>query len=1226
MDWHEASPTTPQLMSSHLSSGPGKSSRLQQSSARLPLLNGSLPLSTRRRATRTLSGPTGLDDKSHGDIFDAHRKRAGEDDSSTGVHVGTKRPRLTSEHETKDHREVKVKQEQSRQSSGALSRRFGSVDNYVNLVSDEEDEVFHSSLSLRSTGKTSVGDAGININQRTGRMAKARSPPSRRGMPGQAQLSGFLFGRRHQPSDKPIKSPSKLSSLETSRKSRPEPKYRSDQLGPTYRSRKSPPMTIVRRPPIRPARKSKPTPDPTPKSSPQSMFPSSLPWSDDTTSIKALSTPYSGVPQTSAAMKRMIGPFLQEESDEDDITERLSDIIDTNDDADTVMRALPTCRSVERSCKLRSEEQVPNSCATLRSRPIREQCSLQSAVRATEQELVRSLDNQAEHSTTKEQYRARSTETKQDSTNTGHNDLADQAASTASIPDTSMPHTPRDFLPQPTEPSWSQSRITEGIGPIMQQRHPELSEDFKQRQQQQRQHTPHFIHRREARAEVVHEESETAGFRAALIEKPNARSQCKDFLPELTLPAQRGNGAVTHYPRPGSTRRNQSGPRHSGSPASRTLEETTRRPTMANNGRPASPVAVQGEASGHRDALLALAAKAQAANKKQATARDPRIGSGDNDTIVENATVARREQANQENGIDESAHDKTSVARRMQVERERRIRAKKARNERYRELETTTPAEEDDLAQEDREGSRDEDLEGPDNAKSGGSNRTPPFGPFALNSVRGLNAVSGHHFGKRSYLELQPKQTDIGLGNAYPRPSTTFEPINLQQTSTRKLKRTKTGHRRKLGTISLGDLLLVKWRGSGMHLSEIVDCYAEKTGLRRSEKTLSCRASQVAKAIRGVGISYELCEDAVADKPGSNEELNRLVRRNELEQQQQPRQDLESDSLRSPAHRQRHTRGIEHTATSSTSSRGETRSARTPNEVSGDDGLFQAAQRPVQGGKQPNWDLLKSYWDAALATNVEEELTTEDPAQNDSSRESSVDPHGFIHFAYQVERRQCTKQQVDDDGITIEDTEWHEVGEPHQSLEEANAAACGPALLMTTGDPPIVDVLGAYNIEKDALENGEACCAFRSRRGMVQTRVIKKLRTFLDRISAKCKVDWVPKTLYHIKQRITLAQGGDKLFDDGTSQSQESFADDSTSADLAWANTRAVQIFAGMTYEIRFASLTLRDLEMHQLRLDLTEQLERKGEGAMFSECKQMKDRLVEVWVDKGKLVGPRNL
>ncbi|QIW99976.1 hypothetical protein AMS68_005494 [Peltaster fructicola] len=449
-----------------------------------------------------------------------------------------------------------------------------------------------------------------------------------------------------------------------------------------------------------------------------------------------------------------------------------------------------------------------------------------------------------------------------------------------------------------------------------------------------------------------------------------------------------------------------------------------------------------------------------------------------------------------------------------------------------------------------------------------------PRGPFSLNSAAGVDAIR----------EIDPVSS--------------------------------RAHKRRLGRITAVDIRLLSITNNGGSWAQVVEAHQKYTGLSRTSETIRKRHRQVAKALKIIDVSQDLLEDVLHDVYGAEEKLNLLVGQYMQDHGGQNGEPVPFTQT-TPSYR---TAGVTAPASFHSSlplphhdSTALADAGSTEPGISTDQTL---PARSTFGGKKPCWGLLQSVWEAA------HEDVEESDFQSDVS-DDSLDPNGWNHFEYQVQRRECSTLQNSIDGSLIEEASWLDVDGPYLSLVKANAAASGAVLLMQVGDNPIVDALQPFTTEHNMDDNGASQCQYESELGIVQTRVVQRSRAFRERIAVPSKTGWLPRTLYHIKQRITK-YAEDGLFEEGAvTELRETFVDEGTSADLDWANSKAITKWVDLTYRPKSANLDLRDVEKTQLRKKLKDGLD---EDSLFNASKRTAEVLVEMWVEKGRLYGPRNL
>jgi hypothetical protein len=127
-------------------------------------------------------------------------------------------------------------------------------------------------------------------------------------------------------------------------------------------------------------------------------------------------------------------------------------------------------------------------------------------------------------------------------------------------------------------------------------------------------------------------------------------------------------------------------------------------------------------------------------------------------------------------------------------------------------------------------------------------------------------------------------------------------------------------------------------------------------------------------------------------------------------------------------------------------------------------------------------------------------------------------------------------------------------------------------------------------------------------------RVSAELRAAMPQIPPKSRKGWLSRKCWYVKQRIS----SDALFSDGVVEQ----VDDTTYTDLNNANSVAVKHFVEKTAKPTSPNLHLFCAQKSAMLGELMMKLD---DGDVFKGEAQVGEGLVEVWVQEGRIAGPRN-
>ncbi|KAK5135508.1 hypothetical protein LTR08_005143 [Meristemomyces frigidus] len=449
----------------------------------------------------------------------------------------------------------------------------------------------------------------------------------------------------------------------------------------------------------------------------------------------------------------------------------------------------------------------------------------------------------------------------------------------------------------------------------------------------------------------------------------------------------------------------------------------------------------------------------------------------------------------------------------------------------------------------------------------------------------------------------------------------------------------KTGHSRPLGNISQDDIKLVRLKDSGYRRALIPDAFEQATGKKRAEKTLQARYKQVKEALDAAQVvdeyTLELAEEGDLETLAR---INGLVKSSQKSINAPPEasrlqhrpfasglrsvQIGEQNGYQAP--RETNT-SFNSSAFGSPGGSSRTLSSGTEIPTPEDDSNFAGTEsnRPTTGGKTMNAKAFYHILDCLAEAREAEDEEAEEV-------EAPFTSEDYCHFAYQVQRREVTREEMDDD-ITIDTAGWVACGNPSTDMGTANARAIKQAF--TAHDKDINNAIyeNSYSLDMRA-EEGMNQLTLTTPEGVVQIHVTRFRRTFQDHIKPSTTVSWFNRTCYTIKQRTTTqlpTPPVDELFEEAAEVRKsvvECNVGDAVYTDLGLANTRAIEHFVQLTFRSQTLNLTFREVEKKELRTQFAEELKDEREGVLWQGFVEDGGVAREVVVEAKKLSGPRNI
>ena len=515
--------------------------------------------------------------------------------------------------------------------------------------------------------------------------------------------------------------------------------------------------------------------------------------------------------------------------------------------------------------------------------------------------------------------------------------------------------------------------------------------------------------------------------------------------------------------------------------------------------------------------------------------------------------------------------------------REQRIQAMRDRNARLQRAEDDEPSE----CQ-------------PETAKAP-SSEFPPKGPVSLNSTEGQarlarsNAVSSR---------IQPTK------------ATSTSACAQNENNRDQVK----NHQRQLGEILQEDIRLYRRRSTGSTFKEVLILLEKCFGWDKSVDTLRKRYKQVKEAILAANVDPMLIDHADGNE-AARQEVNRKIHGTWPLPPTEKLRDANGHyvAVVRPSSQSSPNAGGWDSPASGLSFESKTLSGSLVSSPLQDN--VGGQPRPHTGGKTMTQDVLHYYLQGFAEQQARD---SEDVAPE---RESSpVTEEDYCHFAYQVECRQVSKEELDDE-VRIGDAQWDVCCGPFDNLLQANIAATNRIFRVPKGWRSAVDLSEGHKMETRKLEGDmEFHELIGTAGGIRQVQVTRYLRTHQDGILPQNKNGWVPKTIYFVRQK-TVTKSGDDIFEESKEESIEENVDNTVYTTLDLANECAAKKFIDEAFEPESRHLTQRQIEIQRAVKQVLDELD-ESEEEMFSRAVESEDgtKVVEVWVEEGRLAGPRNL
>ncbi|KAK0283572.1 hypothetical protein LTR35_001893 [Friedmanniomyces endolithicus] len=446
-----------------------------------------------------------------------------------------------------------------------------------------------------------------------------------------------------------------------------------------------------------------------------------------------------------------------------------------------------------------------------------------------------------------------------------------------------------------------------------------------------------------------------------------------------------------------------------------------------------------------------------------------------------------------------------------------------------------------------------------------------------------------------------------------------------------------------IGEITQFDIAVVRRRESGMAFSAILPIYQHQSGSTFGESSLRRRHAAVKTAIEQHGVDEALLNRVVAGDIAAKEELNRLVHGTWPVPQAKatparPRAAPSSGliwqgSVATSARNGVVDLSFETYSTRSTRERSNSPSDSKPSTAATSfDADEEPSHRSTTAGKSMTAAAYERYLDAALA-----ELSKAN-ADDEEEPEEELNEEDLCHFAYSVQRREISKEELDE-GVELDELQWVDCGRPFTDIHRANTEANRQSAMSNDPDT-LAALIDGGSLVRDRDENGLVFATHSTRdAGTVEVRVERGLRTFKRGVRPKIDGSLVSRVVFYVRERTVKVedhQNGDvdeELF--GGDEPRRTLLSDTqveeaTYSTLKLANDFAIRYFVKKAFRSASRNLDQRSLEEAQMRKGLLEELDEEGRDGMFRrtvEVEKTEEKTeVEVSVTKGPFRGPRNM
>ncbi|KAF2162898.1 hypothetical protein M409DRAFT_26750 [Zasmidium cellare ATCC 36951] len=279
--------------------------------------------------------------------------------------------------------------------------------------------------------------------------------------------------------------------------------------------------------------------------------------------------------------------------------------------------------------------------------------------------------------------------------------------------------------------------------------------------------------------------------------------------------------------------------------------------------------------------------------------------------------------------------------------------------------------------------------------------------------------------------------------------------------------------------------------------------------------------------------------------------------------------------------------------------------------------------RPTTGGKALDYTFF-------FKTLEHQAKVWQEMYEPEKREEEAIDQDDYLYYIYVVLRREWDLDDLERCKHNSEqEPEWMECPGAYEELNQANTAASKEVMRVIPGRTVFADGDSEFSLKKRNVPGGDGEQLLELKNplvGTVETMVVRRMRTFEDRILPKSKLTWRPKIVYQIKQRITK-EINDEVLDTTQEDVEERPVNDTIYYDLEQANEAAATHFVKLTYHSEISHQNVRSYEMKQTVDSI---LEHVGVGQTVilttqDDFKMKETTAVNVWVAELSAVGPRN-
>ena len=312
----------------------------------------------------------------------------------------------------------------------------------------------------------------------------------------------------------------------------------------------------------------------------------------------------------------------------------------------------------------------------------------------------------------------------------------------------------------------------------------------------------------------------------------------------------------------------------------------------------------------------------------------------------------------------------------------------------------------------------------------------------------------------------------------------------------------------RVGEIMSTDIIVLKWRKTGMIWPLITTRYLELTGEKRAKETLRKRNELVETAIEQHSVDQDLVARAADNDEEARQELNRLVHgtwpvpKSTVQRPAGPiNLSLKLDQNSGTGYGARFNTSFDNSSATASWAARSNGSQRADSPIATDRRLDgrSGEERPTEGGKTVNAEMLK--YTLAGATSVWEDIEAEDaePEMDEATVEEDLN-----HFTYNVQRREIRQADIDEDpDLELDQLQWVNCGYPSTNRDEANAES-RRQLGMSNNMATKIAMARGGTLERGEDDDGLAYGTHTMKdAGTIEVRVVREMRTHSDGVQLK---------------------------------------------------------------------------------------------------------------------------